>query len=93
MKLDLIMSGIEFTLLSGELDRQINGICYDSREVQIASAFVAITGFSVDGHNYISKAIENGATTLIVEKDIVIHNNLTILRLKIQEKLCNLKRK
>ena len=40
----------------------------DSRKVKPGDTFVAINGHTVDGHSYISKAIENGATNLIVEK-------------------------
>lgn len=40
----------------------------DSRKVKPGDTFVAIKGHTVDGHNYITKAIENGATSLIVEK-------------------------
>ena len=41
----------------------------DSRKVKKGDVFVAIKGKTVDGHDYIDKAIENGATSLIVEKD------------------------
>ena len=40
----------------------------DSRKVKPGDTFVAIKGHTVDGHSYIGKAIENGATNLIVEK-------------------------
>ena len=42
----------------------------DSRKVQKGDIFVAIKGHTVDGHDYIDKAIENGASKIICEKDI-----------------------
>lgn len=42
----------------------------DSRKVKPGQTFVAIKGFTVDGHDYINNAIENGATKVIVEKDV-----------------------
>ncbi len=42
----------------------------DSRRVEPGDTFVALKGTTVDGHNYIDKAIENGATKVIVEHDI-----------------------
>lgn len=39
----------------------------DSRLVKPGDTFVAIPGFTVDGHDFINKAIENGATRIICE--------------------------
>ena len=42
----------------------------DSRKVQKGQTFIALKGLTVDGHDFIEKAIENGATKIICEKDI-----------------------
>lgn len=42
----------------------------DSRKVKEGDTFVALKGATVDGHDFIEKAIENGATKVIVEKDV-----------------------
>ena len=39
----------------------------DSRKVQKGDTFVAIKGNTVDGHDYIEKAIENGASKIVCE--------------------------
>ncbi len=39
----------------------------DSRKVKTGDIFVALRGISSDGHDYINKAIENGATKVIAE--------------------------
>jgi UDP-N-acetylmuramoyl-L-alanyl-D-glutamate--2,6-diaminopimelate ligase len=49
----------------------INGIAIDSRAVRPGHIFVAMTGGTVDGHNYIQKAIDNGAVAVVGEKDFV----------------------
>ena len=50
-------------------DVPVNGVTQDSRAVRSGSAFVAIPGFSVDGHQFLDAAINNGATALIVQAD------------------------
>ena len=40
----------------------------DSRKVKKGDIFVAIKGNTVDGHDYIEKAIENGASKIVCEK-------------------------
>ena len=48
----------------------------DSRKVKPGDTFVAIPGATVDGHDYISKAILNGATKIIAEKGMYdVSNN------------------
>lgn len=42
----------------------------DSRKVQKGDTFVALKGATVDGHDYIDKAIANGAVKVVVEKDV-----------------------
>ncbi len=42
----------------------------DSRKVKEGQTFVAIKGHNVDGHNYIDKAIQNGAIAVIGEDDL-----------------------
>ena len=42
----------------------------DSRKVRPGQTFVAIKGYTVDGHNYIESAIKNGATEIIAEKEV-----------------------
>ena len=39
----------------------------DSRKVKKGDTFIAIKGNTVDGHDYIEKAIENGASKIVCE--------------------------
>ena len=80
MLLTDVVKDLEFEPIKGELDREVNSIAYDSREVVENGLFVAISGFKVDGHQFIEKAIEMGATTIIVEKDIWVEDYVTILK-------------
>lgn len=50
-------------------DRMELNIKVDSRKVKKGDIFIALRGVSSDGHDYIDKAIENGASKLIVEED------------------------
>ena len=45
------------------------GVCDDSRKVKEGSLFVAVKGHGTDGHAYIGKAIEAGATAIVYEDD------------------------
>ena len=51
-------------------DLAIAGIAIDSRAVKPGYLFVALKGGSFDGHDFIAKAIENGAVAIVGEKDL-----------------------
>lgn len=53
----------------------------DSRKVKKGQTFIAIKGLTVDGHNYIDKAIENGASEIICENDL----NIDIPYIKVKD--------
>ncbi|HSL44247.1 MAG TPA: UDP-N-acetylmuramoyl-L-alanyl-D-glutamate--2,6-diaminopimelate ligase [Anaerolineales bacterium] len=51
-------------------DILITGISIDSRAVRPGHLFVAMKGGSTDGHDYIQKAIEHGASAVVGEREI-----------------------
>lgn len=84
MELKKILVGLEGIKAKGSVDLEIKGIEKNSKEVKEGYMFVAIKGFSVDGHKFIAGAIENGATAVMVEegcdlKALNIPENVTIL--------------
>ena len=52
-------------------DISITGISIDSRAVKPGHLFVALKGGSVDGHDYIRNAVENGAVAVVGNEDFV----------------------
>lgn len=49
-------------------DISIEGVCIDSRKAQNGFLYAAMPGTVVDGHDFIPKAIENGATVILANK-------------------------
>lgn len=80
MLLTSLITDLEYKLVKGDLHREAASIAYDSREAAPNGVFVAISGFSVDGHRFIDKAIELGATTIIVEKDVPVAADVAVLQ-------------
>ena len=46
----------------------IGSLTYDSRAVEAGACFFAVRGTQSDGHNYISSAVERGATAIVCER-------------------------
>ena len=68
MKLKDILTNCNLKDIVGEKDRDIIGIAFDSRKATEGTLFFAVKGTQVDGHDYIDKAVENGATAVVCEK-------------------------
>ena len=67
-----IFRDVEYEILKEGKKFEIKGIEYDSRKIKEDFIFVAMAGNTVDGHNFIQKAIDNGAKIIITEKNINI---------------------
>lgn len=67
-KLREILAGFssEITVV-GQADLTLRDVHLDSRKVKAGDAFVAIKGTTSDGHDYISSAINNGATIVFCQ--------------------------
>jgi UDP-N-acetylmuramoyl-L-alanyl-D-glutamate--2,6-diaminopimelate ligase len=51
----------------GSMAIEVSGLCIDSRKVVQDSVFIAVRGTLSDGHLFIDKAIEQGATAIVCE--------------------------
>ena len=68
MKLAEILEHIKFLEVSGSLEKEVRAIEFDSRKANNGSAFVAQRGATVDGHKFISAAINNGTSIVFCEE-------------------------
>ncbi|MGX7111812.1 UDP-N-acetylmuramoyl-L-alanyl-D-glutamate--2,6-diaminopimelate ligase [Gemella cuniculi] len=60
-----IINNIKIKTIYGTLPKNIKNISQDSRKIGEGDVFVAIKGYTVDGHDYIEKAIKQGAALII----------------------------
>ena len=84
MNLKNTLIGLDGLKAKGDLNIDITGIESNCDNIQEGNMFVAIKGSEVDGHDYISKAIENGAKAIMVEegcdlKKIKLQNGITLV--------------
>jgi UDP-N-acetylmuramoyl-L-alanyl-D-glutamate--2,6-diaminopimelate ligase len=54
--------------VKGSTNVAIMAVCFDSRQVEKDSVFVAVRGTQSDGHAYIAKAISLGAAAIVCEE-------------------------
>ncbi|MFL5810145.1 MAG: UDP-N-acetylmuramoyl-L-alanyl-D-glutamate--2,6-diaminopimelate ligase [Flavisolibacter sp.] len=66
-KLSDILYKVHTTALSGNTDVEVNDVQIDSRKVKNGSLFIAVKGVASDGHEFITRAIEQGAVAIVCE--------------------------
>ncbi|OFO83994.1 UDP-N-acetylmuramoyl-L-alanyl-D-glutamate--2,6-diaminopimelate ligase [Prevotella sp. HMSC077E09] len=67
MKLNELLKNITPIKIIGNDDVEITGVNIDSRRIKTGHLFVAMKGTQVDGHQFIGKAIELGAISVLCE--------------------------
>jgi UDP-N-acetylmuramyl-tripeptide synthetase len=80
MSLRHLVCGLTPLRVAGSLDREVAGIAYDSRRVAPGMVFVAWRGRRCDGHDFISPAIDRGASAVICERAGIFSPRVTILQ-------------
>lgn len=63
-----ILYRVSLTSTLGDMERRVNNVVFDSREVGENSAFVAVSGTQVNGHDFIPAALAKGATVIVCEQ-------------------------
>ena len=87
MELKKMLVGLEGLKVKGNLEIEIEGLESNSKNVKKGYLFIAIKGFSTDGHQYVESAIENGATAIMIEegcdlKKLKIPEDITVIMAK-----------
>ena len=67
MKLKKLLKNVNVLNILGDAEKEITGVNIDSRRIGKGHLFVAIPGTQTDGHKFIPKAIEQGATAILCE--------------------------
>ena len=82
MILSKVLEGLDYEIIQGGVNVDIQKINYDSRKVKENDIFVCIKGFASDGHKYAHSAVKSGAKVIVCEDLLDIEENVTLIRVK-----------
>ena len=74
-----IISTLDVQQVQGDQNVSVQDITADSRAVKLNSLFIALDGATVDGHNYIDKAVAAGAVAVIVSKPVTVPDDVCVI--------------
>ena len=79
MRLDTLLERLEYKVVQGSAETEVTTLINDSRKVENGSVFVCISGAVSDGHKYAAEVAEKGAAALVVEKDVEVPADVTVI--------------
>ena len=82
MVLSKLVEDYQYTVCKGSLEIEVTDVIYDSRKIKPDTVFVCMVGASFDAHEYISQAIAQGAVAVVVQKDVEVKEDVTVIRVE-----------
>lgn len=80
MKLNQLLERLKYEVVQGSDEIQVTTLVNDSRKIENGSVFVCISGAVVDGHEFITDVAGKGAAAVIVEKEVEVPKDMTVIR-------------
>ena len=80
MRLNKLLERLEYEVVQGSDSAEVTTLVNDSRRVEPGSVFVCISGAVSDGHKFAADVAEKGAAALVVEKDVEVPEDVTVIR-------------
>lgn len=77
-KLDESFNGCSSSNATRGCDPEISAVSYRAQDVKPGDLFVAVKGFTADGHDFIGQAVTNGAVAVVCEQPV--HTNAVMIK-------------
>lgn len=81
-KLKEILQYVDYELVKGSIETEIKDIKDNSQKVQEGDLFIALVGTTADSHKFVPNAIQSGAKVIVIEKDMKIEEDVTVIKVK-----------
>ena len=82
MRLDKLLERLDYEVLQGTDQTEVTTLINDSRKAEKGSVFVCISGAVSDGHSYAADVAAKGAAALVVEHNVDVPEDVTVILVK-----------
>lgn len=76
------LEGLDYTLLQGNLEAEVQEVVYDSRKAAPGTVFICMKGTRTDSHDFIPQVVEAGVEVLVVERPVSVPEHVTVVRVR-----------
>ena len=80
MKLTKVLERLEYDVVQGTEEAEVTTRVNESRRVVAGCVFVCISGAVSDGHKFAADVAAKGAAAVVVEKDVEVPEDVTVIR-------------
>ena len=81
-KLTKLLENVDYELVKGSLDVDVTDVKDDSRKVEEGDLYIAKVGTTSNSHKFIPDAIKKGAKAVVIEQDVDIKEDVTVIKVK-----------
>lgn len=85
MALSELLDRVEYTCVSGTLDRFVNAVVYDSRKVEEGCLFICVTGANFDGHTFVEEVVSKGAKAIVVQREVDLPGDADVTVIRVED--------
>ncbi len=85
MRLYNLLKGLQFEIICGDANIDVNGLSYSTHNVERGNVFVCIRGYEFDSHSAINEIVSLGACAVVVESTENICNDSNIVVIKVRD--------
>lgn len=83
MKLSNLLTGVNYTIIQGNADTEVESISWDTRRISGKSLFICVRNRNVDRHEYAGEAVRKGAAAIVLEHMIEgIPEEITVIEVE-----------
>lgn len=79
-----LLGQLQYEILKGSIDVEVSEVVTDSRKVTKDCLFICIEGYTFDGHSVASNVVEDGASVLIVSKEVELPEDASVTVVKVE---------
>jgi UDP-N-acetylmuramoyl-tripeptide--D-alanyl-D-alanine ligase len=70
--IEQVIKAVGGVLIAGAAQNNVCGISTDSRQMEKGNIFIALQGENFDGHDFVRKAVEKGAASVIISNEALL---------------------
>ncbi|RMG63341.1 MAG: UDP-N-acetylmuramoyl-L-alanyl-D-glutamate--2,6-diaminopimelate ligase [Calditrichaeota bacterium] len=73
-----ILEGVPVVQVQGDVEQLVRNLHYDSRRLEPGDGFVAVRGFTHDGHRFVEQAYQKGCRVFFVEDPVKLPDAVVV---------------
>ncbi len=82
MKFSDWLKNLDYQVLQGDIDTEVEDVVYDSRKAAEGTVFVCMKGTRIDSHSFIDDVMEKGVKVFVVEREVQLPEGITAIRVE-----------